>query len=347
MLQDAPIGLRLQPPRKRSRHHGWKDRRSERSSSRKPAGASGIRATTSFRDEPPQPASLKNVRPRFPTNYRLSRSWSRSHSAVFLLPEPPRYPRLVAGPRLITNVIGMSLTLVPSGEFQMGSRESADDTAVFFNKTYGGDALTADFFNDEHPQHRVRITRAILPGDLPCHAGPVPAVRRRHGLQDRREEGREAGRPTAGTPIRRSSSFNDRYPWRNPGFAQADDHPAVNVSWNDVLAFCQWLSGKESKNYRLPTEAEWEYACRAGTTTRYYNGDDPKGLAKVGNVADATFKAKFVDWKYAIKASDGYVFHAPVGSFQPNAFGLYDMHGNAWQWCAGPVRQQVLCRVCP
>ena len=108
----------------------------------------------------------------------------------------------------------------------------------------------------------------------------------------------------------------------------------VNVSWNDAVAFCKWLSKKEGKTYRLPTEAEWEYACRAGTTTRYYSGDDPETLAKVGNVADAALKAKFPDWKYTIKANDGYVFTAPVGKFKPNAFGLYDMHGNAWQWCA-------------
>ena len=108
----------------------------------------------------------------------------------------------------------------------------------------------------------------------------------------------------------------------------------VNVSWNDAVAFCKWLSRKEGKTYRLPTEAEWEYACRAGTTTRYYSGDDPETLAKVANVADATAKAKFPDWKWTIKASDGYVFTAPVGQFKPNAFGLYDMHGNAWQWCA-------------
>ena len=117
------------------------------------------------------------------------------------------------------------------------------------------------------------------------------------------------------------------------GFEQTDEHPVVNVSWNDAVAFCKWLNRKEGKTYRLPTEAEWEYACRAGTTTRYYSGDDPETLAKVGNVADAALKAKFPDWQYTIKANDGYVFTAPVGKFTPNAFGLYDMHGNAWQWC--------------
>jgi sulfatase modifying factor 1 len=106
------------------------------------------------------------------------------------------------------------------------------------------------------------------------------------------------------------------------------------VSWNDAVAFCKWLSKKEGKSYRLPTEAEWEYACRAGTTTRYSSGDDFETLAKVGNVADATAKAKFPDWSWAIAASDGYVFTAPVGKFNPNAFGLYDMHGNVWEWCA-------------
>jgi formylglycine-generating enzyme required for sulfatase activity len=128
--------------------------------------------------------------------------------------------------------------------------------------------------------------------------------------------------------------LNEKYSWRNAGFEQTDEHPVVNVSWNDAVAFCNWLSKKESKTYRLPTEAEWEYACRAGTTTRYYSGDDPETLAKVGNVADAALKAKFPDLKYTLKASDDYVFTAPVGSFKPNALGLFDMHGNAFQWCA-------------
>jgi formylglycine-generating enzyme required for sulfatase activity len=103
------------------------------------------------------------------------------------------------------------------------------------------------------------------------------------------------------------------------------------------VAFCKWLSGKEGKNYRLPTEAEWEYTCRAGTKTRFSFGDEPESLAKAGNVADAMLKAKlFADdpRRPALKASDGYVFTAPGGRFKPNAFGLYDMHGNAWQWCA-------------
>jgi formylglycine-generating enzyme len=69
----------------------------------------------------------------------------------------------------------------------------------------------------------------------------------------------------------------------------------VNVSWNDAMAFCDWLSQQEGQTYRLPTEAEWEYSCRAGQTTRYSSGDDPELLATVGNVADGTAKEKHPD----------------------------------------------------
>jgi formylglycine-generating enzyme len=106
------------------------------------------------------------------------------------------------------------------------------------------------------------------------------------------------------------------------------------VSWNDAVAFCEWLGKKEGKNYRLPTEAEWEYACRAGTTTRYFCGDDAEALPEVGNVMDATAREKYPDWKSTISGFDGFVSTAPVGKFRANAFGLYDMHGNVCEWCA-------------
>jgi formylglycine-generating enzyme required for sulfatase activity len=125
---------------------------------------------------------------------------------------------------------------------------------------------------------------------------------------------------------------NPRYTWQNPGFEQTDEHPVVNVSWNDAEAFIGWLSRKEGKAFRLPTEAEWEYSCRAGTATRYFTGDDPEGLAAVANVADGTAKEKHPDLT-TIAARDGYVYTAPVGRFQANAFGLYDMHGNVFEWC--------------
>jgi formylglycine-generating enzyme required for sulfatase activity len=126
---------------------------------------------------------------------------------------------------------------------------------------------------------------------------------------------------------------NVRFNWLSAGFDQTDDHPVVNVSWNDAQAFIGWLSQKEGTTYRLPTEAEWEYSCRAGTTTRYSFGDDPEGLAAVGNIADGTAREKYPKWA-GINARDGYVYTSPVGRFRPNKWGLYDMHGNVWEWCS-------------
>ena len=227
----------------------------------------------------------------------------------------------------------MKLTLVPAGEFKMGSAESAEATAAFFNKTYGEDVVQADSFEDEHPQHRVRITKPFYLGAYHVTRGQFRRFVADTGYKTDAEKGEKPG-ASGWDPDKKKFAVDATYSWRYVGFEQTDEHPVVNVSWNDAVAFCTWLGEKENKTYRLPTEAEWEYACRAGTTTRYYSGDDPETLAKVGNVFDAAAKAQFPDCRYTIKANDGYVFTAPVGKFKPNSFGLYDMHGNAWQWCA-------------
>jgi formylglycine-generating enzyme required for sulfatase activity len=233
--------------------------------------------------------------------------------------------------RQITNSIGMKLTLIPAGEFMMGSGESAEDTAAFFEETYNS-GLTADTFKHEHPQHRVRITRPFYLGTFEVTRGQFRRFVEDTAYKTDAEKGKEPGVLVDYRAQERS--FDKNYSWRNIGFQQTDEHPVVAVSWNDAMAFCQWLSRKEGETYRLPTEAEWEYACRAGTTTRYYSGDDPETLATVANVADAALKAKFPKFEFSMKASDGYVFTAPVGQFKPNAFGLYDMHGNAFEWCS-------------
>jgi formylglycine-generating enzyme required for sulfatase activity len=146
---------------------------------------------------------------------------------------------------------------------------------------------------------------------------------------------------TEGTP-RGCSGFNpatkqfehgSKFSWKDPGFAQADEHPVCNVTWHDAAAFCAWLSKKEGNSYRLPTEAEWECACRAGTTTRFQCGDDAARLIETGNVFDAAAAKQFPGWG-AAPGNDGYAFTAPVGKFKPNAFGLNDMHGNVCEWCA-------------
>ena len=114
-----------------------------------------------------------------------------------------------------------------------------------------------------------------------------------------------------------------------PGFPQGGSHPAVCISWHDAKAYTAWLSKKVGKEYRLLTEAEWEYAARAGTTSRFYFGDDDGQICNYANSADQPHR-KFVPG--AAKCRDGYIYTAPVGTFAPNAFGLYDMLGNAWEW---------------
>jgi sulfatase modifying factor 1 len=128
-----------------------------------------------------------------------------------------------------------------------------------------------------------------------------------------------------------------RNSWNDPGFPQTESHPANFISWNDAKEFCDWLSKKGSARYvvRLPGEAEWEYACRAGSKTKYHFGDDPEKFPEYENVADATLnkieKGEYAD--HRIKGSDGFPYTSPVGNFKPNPFGVYDMHGNLTEWC--------------
>src|SRR5262249_449287 len=104
----------------------------------------------------------------------------------------------------------------------------------------------------------------------------------------------------------------------------------INLSWNDARQYVAWLSRKSGKSYRLLTEAEWEYAARAGTTTRFSWGNTESDLCGYANGADLTAKDKNASW--AASCRDGHVNTAPVGSFKPNPFGLHDMHGNVWEW---------------
>ena len=121
------------------------------------------------------------------------------------------------------------------------------------------------------------------------------------------------------------------YSWKNPNFQQGDDHPVVCVSWNDALAYTEWLSRETGQRYRLPMEAEWEYAARAGTASARYWGDDPNQACRYANVADRTAKQTFPGWTLH-ECADGYVYTAPVGRFEPNRWGLKDMLGNVWEW---------------
>jgi formylglycine-generating enzyme required for sulfatase activity len=111
--------------------------------------------------------------------------------------------------------------------------------------------------------------------------------------------------------------------------AEYDNHPVQPISWRKAQEFCRWLSEKERRLYRLPTEAEWEYACRAGTTTRIYWGDNilDRTKANLGGPGSPEQRGRHFEW-----SDDGYEFTAPVGSYPPNPWGLYDMIGNSREW---------------
>jgi len=122
-------------------------------------------------------------------------------------------------------------------------------------------------------------------------------------------------------------------PMPPPREGETDAHPVVDVGFDDAVAYAAWLAAETGAGYRLPTEAEWEYAARAGATGRYPNGDDAAGLCEVGNVADATLAARFRQWE-TVDCDDGYERTAPVGQFAPNAWGLHDVIGNVSEWTA-------------
>jgi len=254
----------------------------------------------------------------------------------------------------ITNSLGMKLVKIPAGEFLMGNLEPIER----LRKDY---PQYEDYrfrpIQDELPAHRVRITRAFYMGACPATVGQfrqfVAATHYATDAERNDDVSSPQGEPRHGyggygynkETGKLDTDRNPQHNWRNVGFPQTDEHPVTNVSWNDATEFCRWLSAKEHKKYCLPTEAEWEYACRAGTRTRFWSGDDPETLVKIANTYDKSTARIQPEWSaYALKGNDGFEFTAPVGSFKANAFGLYDMHGNVWQWVSDYYAEDYYAR---
>lgn len=237
------------------------------------------------------------------------------------------------------NDLGMVFVKVPAGHFTMGSDEGPEPLARDFPQL---EARRFSLLTDEAPAHPVHITRAFWLGQHEVTVGQFRRFVEASGhVPESIADGTGAyGYDPAHDPTQssRGDAFAGRDPrwsWRDTGFPQGDDHPVVNVTWNDAVAMAQWLSRREGRRYRLPTEAEWEYACRAGASTRYASGDEPRSLATTANVFDLDAAADWPRWAaQALPVHDGWRFTAPVGRFAANAFGLHDMHGNVWEWVA-------------
>ncbi len=201
----------------------------------------------------------------------------------------------------------MELVLIESGEF---STKAYDYSSV----SRAVELVFTDWHNEDFdgkPRQRVRIskpfymaTREVTVGQFRCFVESTGHVTDAEKYGDAR-----AGKDGKWQLVAGLS-------WRDPGYSQTDEHPVACVSWTDATAFCEWLARRAGRTMRLPTEAEWEYACRAGTETAYSFGDWAGGL---GDHA----------WYWD---NSGRNTHA-VGTKQPNGWGLYDMHGNVWEWC--------------
>jgi len=216
------------------------------------------------------------------------------------------------------NSIGMELVRIGAGAFTMGSPV--------------GEAGRQP---SEGPQREIRITRDFMMGRHEVTNAQFAKFVDETGYLTEAERDEEGG---FGIDFESGRIVQARgITWREPGFPGFEpgpDHPVLLVSWHDAMAFCDWLSEREGRRYRLPTEAEWEYAARAGSTTPWSTGDDPRTLARMANIADESLQGVMGAAIAHEQWSDGFPFTAPVGSFAPNAFGLYDMHGNVWEWCA-------------
>jgi|HubBroStandDraft_1064217.scaffolds.fasta_scaffold24677_2 formylglycine-generating enzyme required for sulfatase activity len=197
------------------------------------------------------------------------------------------------------------MVVIPAGRFTMGSSPAEQQWAV----TRGA---TPKSVSDESPQHTVAVPSFAL-GRYPVTRGDYAAFAHETGYPGSDGCGRTAAKWIKDATLS----------WQKPGFAQDDRDPVVCVSWHDALAYIGWLNGKVpgrgpgSGPYRLPTESEWEYAARAGSSTYFWWGDDESKAT-----AYAWFKANADEHTH------------PVGLKPANAFGLYDVIGNVWQWTA-------------
>jgi formylglycine-generating enzyme required for sulfatase activity len=188
--------------------------------------------------------------------------------------------------------VKFEMMAIPGGTFLMGSPTSEPGRA-----------------EDEGPQHPVKIR--------PFWMGKTEVTWDEYDLYWKKEEG--AKKPENQLPADKLADAVSRPtpPYADETFGHGrEGHPVLCIAHHAAMEYCRWLSAKTGKTYRLPTEAEWEYACRAGTTTAYSFGDDPKDLDE-----------------YAWYAKNSEEMTHPVGQKKPNPWGLYDMHGNVAEWC--------------
>jgi formylglycine-generating enzyme required for sulfatase activity len=203
------------------------------------------------------------------------------------------------------------MVVVPAGSYMMGSPD--DD------KQRGA---------DEGPRHTVTISRPFAVSKTHVTVDQFAAF-----VRDTRHVAFSA------CNIYTGDKWEEKGSWRSPGFSQEGTHPVTCLSWKDAKAYVDWIARKTGKPYRLVTESEWEYAARGQTRpaaySRFWFGNDDEDLCRYGNGGDQTLHGAEVGKSWNVSScTDHYVFTAPVAQFEANAFGLYDMLGQVWQWTA-------------
>ncbi len=200
------------------------------------------------------------------------------------------------------------LVVVPPGDFLMGSPHEEKDR-----------------FADEGPQHRVTIVAPFALGKYEVTRAEFQHFAAETGL---------APKPCrVWRPVTNNFALDRGANWEKPGFDQSEHHPVVCVSWGEAKAYADWLTKKTAKPYRLPSEAEWEYAARAGTRSAFTWGSEPAGGCAYANGADQAY-VRANRGAQASMCDDSFAATAPVGSFRANSFGLHDLIGNASEWTA-------------
>ena len=221
--------------------------------------------------------------------------------------KPVSYKETTSGGNIIDSTTGMEFVAIPGGCFQMGSPSSEKNRV-----------------SDEGPVHKVCVDGF----SMAKHEVTVGQWRKFINATAYKTEAEKDVKKKGCYALKdNKGGWQDGYYWDNPGFSQKNSQPVACVSHNDVGKFISWLNRNSSRNYRLSTEAEWEYAARAGTSTLRFWGDDEGEACRYANIADKAHR-----WAPAFPCDDGYRFSSPVGNYRPNNFGLYDMLGNVWEW---------------
>ena len=262
---------------------------------------------------PPSTATESTLKPEVAVVTPPEASQPKSENvepAVITIPKPELTTKYKPGDTFKDCDVCPEMVVIPPGEFIMGSPPE---------EKY-------DVYKWERPQHSVRIASAFAVGKYEVTKDQFSVFVNDSGY-DGRSRCESLGMNVA---VKIDPPEQTTHYFRNPGFRQGGNEPAVCISWKDATAYVAWLSKKTGKPYRLLSESEWEYVARAGSQLRLVSAPGEAQLCEYANLYDASARqGREAIFDLEVNCSDGYVYTAPVGAFAPNNFGVYDMLGNA------------------